>query len=187
MRSKLLATIAPILFPLAVLADDLGTFLCIPEAATGFEFNEVTMKWEQASLDVSGVKYLIKAASDKDKDADSYLVLVTYNGSLTKGDYVVRRFGDNEISYWCDSEVSPSLEFVCEGMGRSSFVFDRTAGRYVRSSHGSYINSVVKIDEDDWTLGSMLENFRNGKETAKKVADKGGNSPVIEIGQCSEI
>ena len=187
MRNKLFSAITLILCSLPVVANDSRTFLCIPEATTGFVFNKTEGKWEQSMFDTSDKKYLIQASTEDDKTSDSFLILVDFNDSIKKGDFVVRQFGDSEIVYWCDSDVRLSLIFDCVGMGTSSFVFNKTAGRYVRSTHGGYINSVLKFDEDKWSLDSMLKNFRNGEETAKKVADTGGNSPVIEIGQCAEI
>jgi len=180
MRSKLLTAIALIVVSLSVMADDGSTFLCIPEAATGFEFDEAAKKWEQANLDISGVKYQIKPTTDEDRENDDYIVFVKFNDSIKKGNYVVKRFGDTEVSYWCDSRDRGMFDIRCEGTGFALFVFDATAGRYARSYLGKYINSVLERHGD-------LEAIIKGEDTYTKVPDKGGDPPVIEIGQCSEI
>ena len=180
MRSKLLTAIALIIVSLSVMADDGGTFLCIPEAATGFKFDEAAKKWEQANLDISGVKYLIKPTTDEDRENDEYIVFMEFNDSIKKGNYVVKRFGDTEVSYWCDSSDRGMFDIRCEGTGFALFVFDATAGRYARSYLGKYINSVLEQHGD-------LEAIIKGEDTLTKVPDRGGDPPVIEIGQCSEI
>lgn len=116
-------------------------WLCIPDRAIGFVYNEVKQKWTEASFKVEEKRWIIS-----ESESAGYA-------------YEVNRFGKDNLdltSLYCKEDFSEYGYLSCDGAGELRFNRDNL--RYIKTYTLGYFNvlpDVNKIADADSDTPSM--------------------------------
>ena len=151
--------------------DSRGTpsFLCVPDKSVGFVFNAKTATWDKANFAVEGQKYIVRPMRSDDLN-----VLGIIGAGLTP--YAVWEFGRDSPIAMCKGGIEQSGWLRCRVGALVDFSLNIESSRFVYTFHGDYATATLKFDTDE-----------EGKVVTTKQVDKGGDTPFIKIGKCSQL
>lgn len=141
------------------------SYLCVADKVTGFEFDERARAWEVATFSGGDYKFIVRplqAGSERHK--------IGYRN------VVLELGGDNTEIALC-REGSDVYGWLNCGELRDPYKFNirKETLRFIMTFNGSYMTSTREVHVE-------------GRDViVKEVPDKGGNAPLIAIGQCSPI
>jgi len=113
----------------AAQAQEIEAFLCIPNAATGFHYNEKNNEWETTSFNVDHKYLIIRAPLD-------------YLGPWAGSAWIVKKFGENDVFMGCENDFNEPGFLFCEGFV-ADISFNRFNLRYLYSYMVGYYNSAT--------------------------------------------
>jgi len=109
------------------------SFLCVADKATGFKFNEVHKNWEQATFNVSDMKYIIRNPS-----ADDTLI-----GSAKNQAFVGLEVGGKFPIIFCKDDFDSNGLLFCNYNISGEFRMNKNLGRFILYYQVGYVGDAI--------------------------------------------
>jgi len=114
-------------------AQQIEAFLCIPDKATGFKYNETSKQWEETTFKTDH-KYLITRPSHQSLNINSA--------------WVVKEFGSELVSMWCEDDFDEFGFLFCKSY-EAEMRFNRENSRFLYFYSLGYYNKKTSAYPED--------------------------------------
>jgi hypothetical protein len=119
------------------------SFVCVPERANGFVYDQETKTWQVSSFSVENKSYLVSPADEN----NIFIKALKY-------DYEIKDVSSPKPIIHCKAvkETDSNLEtglILCRGSLGASFNIDKASGRYVRSQPSGYVAKKASTETGD--------------------------------------
>ena len=149
-----------------------NSYLCIPDRSVGFAFDKASKIWEPATFEIEARKYIVRRFKEDD---------LRYKPGR---EYGVWEFGKENSLATCDRWSGSSWWLQCDRGVIQSFLLNVKTNRFMYIFRGSYMNATYgTVNDKD---GFPIED-ENGNVTYRHKEDEGGDTPLMEIGNCSKL
>ena len=174
MNSKLPIAILVLCLGVATRGSAADSYLCIPDMATGFRFNENSKKWEISKFKTDGKKYILSKSK------------------YSPFAWEVKEMGENYPFIMCEDDFNTDGDLICSHL--NEFKMNNKTLRFLNAYLVGYVYysdfEPFKFELPEYAENLSKEQLEAYKELQKNYYDmsrEGKNTPYIEIGKCSPL